>query len=87
MFQSVHTCLIQQSKVKIFLTVAHCSTLDHHGQRKDRKKEGQKRDKHRGFSSTFLHGCFYESAFHSKNTPHTPSALVRSLDALVVTLL
>lgn len=30
-------------------------------------------------------GAFYESAFHSKNTPHTPDGSVGSLDVLVVT--
>ncbi len=43
-FHNVHsmTSLIKQSKVIIFLTVTHYSDLDHHEQRKNRKRRGRR---------------------------------------------
>lgn len=70
----------------IFLTVTHFPALDHYEQSKNRKRRAEW-DKDRGFTSTFLYGGFSESAFHSKNTPHLPIELVRSLHASVGTLL
>lgn len=50
-------------------------------------KRGVGRDEDLALIPLFLPGCFYESAFLSKNTSHTPCASLRSLDVLVVTLL
>lgn len=48
-------------KIMFFLTMRK-------NRKRVRRTDG---DKDKGFTSTFLHGCFYESAFHSKKYPLT----------------